>query len=106
MQVNDTSPSPLILGLRINHFCSHFLPILCVESENLIHANFVINTYAYERIIIITLKYDKSTLQKWVVNLIVWLKPSNMTGPKTRQSESKMMFQSQMMNNYGILSPS
>ena len=34
------------------------------------------------------------------------IKPSNVTGPKTRQSESKMMFQSQMMKNNGRLSPS
>ena len=63
MQVNDRPSSPLILDLRINHFCNHLLPILCVESENLNLANCVINTYAYERIIIMTLKYDKSLEQ-------------------------------------------
>ena len=72
--------------------------------KNLILANRVINTYAYEfeRISIITPKYEKSTYHKWAVNLIVWLKILNLTGPKPRQSESKIMFQSQMMKNYGI----
>ena len=52
-----------------------------------------------------TLKYDKS-LEQIGRQYNCMAKHSNVTGPKTRQSDSKMMFPSQMMKIYGILSPS